>query len=359
MLAVGIGVNIAIKIFGEKSKLTRMIATEWHWAFNVGIIVYILQGLFKSVNHQVLLNRLRLFSINDKTLIELNTFVFEIFIITLSFYVLNRMISIFQLYLNAEHPEYKNFYREPFIFIKIIVKSVYVLSLFWWVSQFHTFYKLSTLFLSTGAFGSAFVLVATRKTAANLLGGIKLMVTGIFRVDEIITLKEKDVIGTVKKITWEYTELETLDGVDVFLNNNLFLTSTVINQSRRSHWVSETNYSIRHIDRGAVDDIIAAIQASVVNDEEVESINIYISDIKSYAIDVNVHVVLKNLLWQEKLDYERKLMHKIMAIIHSHGARLALPTTITAKVSQPMSLEQEIVGEKKKTAKNIKRNNEG
>jgi MscS family membrane protein len=95
-------------------------------------------------------------------------------------------------------------------------------------------YSIASLLAFGGVAGIA-VGFAARSLVANLLGGITVFATRIFKVGEDIILPGSTVAGTVQNIGWRSTRVLGWNGKPVYVPNSMFNTANLVNHSRLVH----------------------------------------------------------------------------------------------------------------------------
>lgn len=135
---------------------------------------------------------------------------------------------------------------------------------------------------------SAAVALAAQNGLSNLFGGVTLLLTHPFDVNDYISVAGFD--GVVHSIGVFYTILKTLDNKTITIPNGTVSSSTIINYStegkRRVDLVISTSYDCK------VDDVKASITKAIERTENADSKDAFVrlSNYGSSAIEYTVRV---------------------------------------------------------------------
>ncbi len=115
---------------------------------------------------------------------------------------------------------------------------------------------LASLLAFGGAAGIA-AGFAAQTLVANLLGGLTIYASRIFKIGEDIVFPGTDLAGTVQTIGWRATKVLGWNGKPLYVPNALFNSSNMVNHSRLSHRTINENILLRYEDYNKVRDIIS------------------------------------------------------------------------------------------------------
>lgn len=121
---------------------------------------------------------------------------------------------------------------------------------------------LQTLGISIGgllAFGGAAGIAfgfAAQSLVANLLGGLTIYASKIFKIGEAIILPGTDLAGDVQGIGWRSTQVLGWDGRPFYIPNSVFNSANLVNHSRLSRRVMSENVLLRYEDFDKVREVV-------------------------------------------------------------------------------------------------------
>lgn len=119
--------------------------------------------------------------------------------------------------------------------------------------------QLNVPLASLLAFGGAAGIAAgfaAQTLVANLLGGLTIYASRIFKIGEDIIFPGTNLAGTVQNIGWRATRVLGWDGKPLYVPNSLFNSSNMVNHSRLSHRMISEHLLLRYEDYGKVRAII-------------------------------------------------------------------------------------------------------
>lgn len=121
---------------------------------------------------------------------------------------------------------------------------------------------MQTLGFSIGgllAFGGAAGIAvgfAAQTLVANLLGGLTVFASRIFKIGDDIILPGTNLAGTVRHIGWRATRVIGWDGKPFYVPNSYFNSSNLVNHSRLEHRSFTENLLLRYRDFDKVEAIV-------------------------------------------------------------------------------------------------------
>lgn len=151
-----------------------------------------------------------------------------------------------------------------------------------------------------GATSIATVIIglAAQQTFGNFIAGLSLALTQPFQVGDIITVPEKELTGTVQKITFRHTVLMSLDGNCTVIVPNSMLNDAVVqnlHQSKGAYsaWISvgvAYGTDISKV-RTLIKEIVMA-HKNTIN----EDVYVRVSDLGASAVSISFQVMTKTIL---------------------------------------------------------------
>lgn len=119
--------------------------------------------------------------------------------------------------------------------------------------------QLNVPLASLLAFGGAAGIAAgfaAQTLVANLLGGLTIYASRIFKIGEDIIFPGTGLAGTVQNIGWRATRVLGWDGKPLYVPNSLFNSSNMVNHSRLSHRMINEYILLRYEDYAKVRTIV-------------------------------------------------------------------------------------------------------
>ena len=136
-----------------------------------------------------------------------------------------------------DNPKYDKTLTKTFIYVgKIVLKILVVICLIGYLGIETS--GISALIASVGVA----VGFAINGTLSNLAGGIMILVTRPFRVDDYISAQGEE--GIVEDIKICYTKIKTVDNKTVYLPNSALSTGTVVNYSEKDLRRVDLDFSV-------------------------------------------------------------------------------------------------------------------
>ena len=105
--------------------------------------------------------------------------------------------------------------------------------------------------------------ISQQELLKNLVGSITLYFDRPFSIGDYIQIIEKKISGQVLSIGLRITCIKRIDTQLVYIPNSLFLTSPIINRSRRTHRKISQHISIRHEDSENLRKIFSDIEVMI------------------------------------------------------------------------------------------------
>ena len=204
-----------------------------------------------------------------------------------------------------------------------IVAVVITISLLGWTDG------LYSLLTAAGVIGIV-VGFAVKDVAANFISGVFILVDQPFVVGDAIEIS--DYSGTVTKISLRSTEIATWDGPVVSIPNNTMAITPVINYSVNPTRRVNVTFSIAYEED--VEDALDAVRAVIETEDrrkQGEGINVYVSDVREYTIEITALFHVPRDDWFSVLQDFRP---KVLAEFRRRGVELAVPMRKNLYVGQ-------------------------
>lgn len=190
-----------------------------------------------------------------------------------------------------DNPKYDKTLTKTFIYVgKVVLKILVVICLIGYLGIETS--GISALIASVGVAAG----LAINGTLANLAGGVMILVTRPFRVDDFIEAQGEQ--GVVEEIKICYTKIHTMDNRTIYLPNSALSTGTIINYSEKDLRRVDLEFSVAGNDPTQVRDIlldVCAKEEKVLGDPEP------FARITDYGAGNGVKVTLR--AWCKGADY--------------------------------------------------------
>jgi len=197
------------------------------------------------------------------------------------------------------------------IFIGIIVT----------LNIFHLTSYLYSILTAAGIIG-IIIGFAIKDIAANFISGIFIILDRPFVIGDFIKIGK--FLGKVSHVSLRSTEIITLDGSKVRLPNNLLATTPIINFSVREP-IRRIDFSIAVSEENDIEKVLSVLRNLVKKESKTiqeEEVQVFISDIKNYAIYVNARFYVPKEDYFEVLANFKK---KVIGEFKKNSIELAAP----------------------------------
>ncbi len=184
--------------------------------------------------------------------------------------------------------------------------------------------------LAFGGIGGIAIGFAAKDILANFLGGFTVYFDRPFTEGDWIRSPDREIEGIVEHIGWRHTRIRTLDKRPLYVPNSLFTTITIENPSRMSHRKIKETIGVRYSDFDQLEVILAEIREMLNAHPEVDTrqtILVHLNQFGSSSLDILVSAYTKTTQLQAFMAIKEDVLMKIHAIITSHNAEIAFPTT--------------------------------
>lgn len=183
--------------------------------------------------------------------------------------------------------------------------------------------------LAAGGIGGIAIGFAAKDILANFFGGLSIYTDRPFVVGDWVRSPDKDIEGTVEKISWRYTRIRRFNKNPIYVPNALFTTIVVENPSRMSNRRIKETIGIRYDDINVVAVIVEDVKAMLKAHKDIDTSKTLIVNFNAFSassIDFFIYVFSKTTKWTEFHVVKQDILLKIADIIAKHGAEMAFPT---------------------------------
>jgi len=187
-----------------------------------------------------------------------------------------------------------------------------------------------TAVLAFGGIGGIAVGFAAQDLLANFFGGLLIYLDRPFAIGDWIRSPDREIEGTVEKIGWRLTIVRTFDKRPLYVPNSVFNKLSLENPSRMSHRRIYETFGIRYRDAARMDVIVEDVKTMLRAHEEIDTSQTMIVNFNHCApssLDFFVYTFTKTTNWIRFHEIKQDVLLRIVAIVHSHDADLAFPTT--------------------------------
>ncbi len=187
-----------------------------------------------------------------------------------------------------------------------------------------------TAVLAFGGIGGIAVGFAAQDLLANFFGGLMIYLDRPFAIGDWIRSPDREIEGTVEKIGWRLTIVRTFDKRPLYVPNSVFNKLSLENPSRMSHRRIYETIGIRYQDADKMGVIVEDVKAMLLAHEEIDTSQTMIVNFNYFApssLEFFVYTFTKTTNWIRFHEIKQDVLLRIVAIIHSHGADIAFPTT--------------------------------
>lgn len=202
-------------------------------------------------------------------------------------------------------------------------------------------FSITSLLAFGGAAGIA-VGFAAQSLVANLLGGLTVFATRIFKIGEYIIIPGTELMGGVQHIGWRATRVIGFDRKPFFVPNATFNTTTVINHSRMTNRRIQEHVHLRYRDVDKVAAIVSDANRMLAEHPAIEH-DFFIFRFDSYgdfALKLFVYAFTVSTDYSDYMEAKEDILLKVADIIHQHGGELAVPVS-TVHIPEGLQIDVE------------------
>ena len=184
--------------------------------------------------------------------------------------------------------------------------------------------------LAAGGVGGLALGLAAKDLLANFFGGLMLFLDRPFSKGDWIRSPDREIEGTVENIGWRMTTIRTFDKRPLYVPNSIFNTIAIQNPSRMSNRRIYETIGLRYEDIGKLEGILKDIRSMLASHPEIDQQRTLMVNLNSYApssIDFFIYTFTKTTAWARYHEIKEDVLLKINAIVETHGAEMAFPTS--------------------------------
>jgi MscS family membrane protein len=184
--------------------------------------------------------------------------------------------------------------------------------------------------LAFGGIGGIAIGFASKDLLSNFFGGLMLYLDRPISVGDWIRSPDREIEGTVEDIGWRLTRIRTFDKRPLYIPNSIFNTIAIQNPSRMTHRRIYETMGLRYDDIAKVsaitDEVRSMLQAHPGIDTD-QTLLVYFNAFGGSSLDFFVYCMTRTKKWGTYHEVKHEVLLKIAAIVDSHGAEFAFPTS--------------------------------
>eukprot|EP01038_Epipyxis_sp_PR26KG_P004384 gene4384-6200_t len=188
--------------------------------------------------------------------------------------------------------------------------------------------------LAFGGVGGLAVGLSARDIAANLLGGMMLLLNEPFTPGDMVTFKtgsSPELIGRVERVGWGQTRIRGRDTRPTYVPNSHFVQTAVTNMERITHRKFETIVPIRFEDHHVILQVISKIKDKLKSIPKLDNtmpFRVNFIGFGEYSLQIEIFCYFSTKSIDEFLTLQQAANIEIISAITESEAALALPTTL-------------------------------
>lgn len=183
--------------------------------------------------------------------------------------------------------------------------------------------------LAAGGIGGIAIGFAAKDILANFFGGLTIYTDRPFVVGDWIRSPDKDIEGTVEKISWRYTQIRRFNKNPMYVPNSIFTTIVVENPSRMSNRRIKETIGIRYDDIKLIPVIVEDVKSMLKAHKDIDTRKTLIVNFNAFnasSVDFFIYTFSHTTVWTEFHEVKQDVLLKVADIIEKHGAEMAFPT---------------------------------
>lgn len=184
--------------------------------------------------------------------------------------------------------------------------------------------------LAFGGIGGLAVGFAAKDLLANFFGGLMIYLDRPFSVGDWVRSPDKEIEGTVEDIGWRLTRIRTFDKRPLYIPNAIFTSISVENPSRMLNRRIYETIGVRYEDVGAIENIVSDVKSMLENHPDIDATQTLMVNFNQFAsssLNFFIYTFTKTTNWVEFHAIKQDVLLNVAAIIESHGAEIAFPTS--------------------------------
>ena len=195
-----------------------------------------------------------------------------------------------------------------------------------------------TTLLALSGVGGLAIGYSAKDMLANFFGGLMIFWDKPFSVGDWVRSPDRNIEGTVEHIGWRLTRIRTFDKRPLYVPNGAFSTISIENPSRMTNRRIKTTIGLRYQDADKVEAILKDVKKMLSAHHDIDTNQTLIVNLVEFgpsSLNFFVYTFTKTTNWERFHDVQQDVFFKIIAIISTHGAECAFPTT-TVHVPEPV-----------------------
>lgn len=195
--------------------------------------------------------------------------------------------------------------------------------------------------LAFGGIGGIAIGFAAKDLLSNFFGGLMIFLDRPFSVGDWVRSPDRNIEGTVETIGWRLTRIRTFDKRPLYIPNSVFANIALENPSRMTNRRIKETIGIRYDDVDKLPAIIAEVKAMLLSHPDIDTSQTLMVNFNAYApssLDFFIYTFTKTTVWTDFHDIKQDVLLKINAIIASHNAEIAFPTS-TIHMAEPLNCQ--------------------
>ena len=184
--------------------------------------------------------------------------------------------------------------------------------------------------LAFGGFGGVAIGFASKDLLSNFFGALMIYLDRPFAVGDWVRSPDRNIEGTIENIGWRLTRIRTFDQRPLYVPNATFTTIAVENPSRMTHRRINETIGLRYDDAGKVRKIVQDVKKLLMTHPEIDqsqTINDNFDKFASSSLDFFIYCFTRTTNCGRYHEVKEDVLLKIIDLIDSHGAAVALPTS--------------------------------
>ena len=184
--------------------------------------------------------------------------------------------------------------------------------------------------LAFGGVGGIAIGFAAKDLLANFFGGLMIYLDRPFAEGDWIRSPDRAIEGTVEKIGWRLTRIQTFDNRPLYIPNAAFTSIAVENPSRMSHRRIKETIGIRYEDAAKIADIVRETAKMLKEHPGIDPSQSLIVNFTRFApssLDFFIYAFTSATDGFTYYQIKQDILLKIVQIIEDHDAEIAFPTS--------------------------------
>ncbi len=187
----------------------------------------------------------------------------------------------------------------------------------------------AAVLITAGGFGAAAVGFGAQGIVSNSLSGLSLYINRPFIINDFIEIPAQNLMGTVENISWFYTKLRTPDRQPVYIPNNIFTSSPVINTAaidNRRLWIE---FGLTYDDRPRIPAIVKELQTVLLEHPMLDQTKTAVVHFTGYgesSLDLRLICHANSNAILDAWAVQENLLLTIGDVVERHGGSMPFPT---------------------------------